>query len=761
MRKRFPGPHFPNLLRSYAIFFGGAQRAALLCCLWLGAIACSGCNFLESLLLGPSIDTKTVPNAVARVPYSFKIQASGADLSTWGISATPPGLEFDGGRIKGTPTQGGTFKFEVTLQDYSGEYVKTDSRKYTMLILDIVTTGVPNGVANSSYPPTKFAATGTVGTPAWDLSGGGLPPGMSLSNGGILGGTPTEAGAYGFTVRVTDQDTPPRSQESGFNLLVANPAPAVSFLSPASVVEGGSDFQLTVSGSGFVASSVVQWNGEDRTTLFATPGQLRAVIPAADIASGGSASITVINSRPLGGRSDALVFTVVGATPFTRASVDSAGAQGHGPSLLPAISGDGRFVAFESEADDLVSGDENRFADIFLRDTCAKAAADCRPSTIRASSAIDGGDANGPSAHAAISADGRFVVFESEATNLVADDLNQKKDIFLRDTCQGARTDCRPGTEKISTTATGADADGASHDPAVSGDGRFVAFVSVAGNLVPGGSPIAEHVFVRDTCHGADENCQPGTSVISVESGGMVSLVSHGEPSLSEDGRYVVFVSEFGTVADRRVKVVLVRDTCFAAEPGCQPSTQIVSMNQAGAVADGDSWRPRITRDGRYVVFSSKAGNLATGSGVDGSRARVYLRDTCRGALTVCAPTMRLVSTGLTNSGAEGDSLNPSISRDGRYVIFESSAANLVAGDSNGRSDIFLADLCSSDRWCAPSVTRMSRSSTGEADGESFSPVLSADGQVVAFASGAMNLIGNDSNYTVDVFVIPRTGQVP
>jgi hypothetical protein len=156
MRKTFRRPDFLKLWLPLRVFSRGVRRAALLCCLCFGITACSGCNFLESVVLGPSLDTKTVPNGVVGVPYSFKIQSSGADLSNWDISATPPGLEFDDGRIKGTPTQGGTFTFKVSVFDYSDTYVKSDSRSYTMLILDIVTTGVPNGLANSSYAATKW-----------------------------------------------------------------------------------------------------------------------------------------------------------------------------------------------------------------------------------------------------------------------------------------------------------------------------------------------------------------------------------------------------------------------------------------------------------------------------------------------------------------------------------------------------------------------------------------------------------------------------
>ena len=731
------------------------HRIALLCCLSLCGVACSGCNFVESVILGPSIDTKSVPNAVVGAPYSFKIQASGADLSSWDISATPPGLDFDGGRIKGTPTKGGSFKFEVSVFDYTHDYLKSDSRDFTMLILDITTTGVPNGVANSSYTPTTFSAIGAVGTPAWTLSGGSLPAGMSFSSAGILDGTPTTAGTYPFSVTVKDQDVPPRSRAREFSLLVQNPTPLLSSLSPTSVVEGGSDFILTLTGSDFVPTSIVRWNGEDRPTFTLNSAQLTAAIPASDIATAGSASVTVSNSAPRGGVSVPLMLPVVVATAFARASLDSAGAEANRPSLLPAISAGGRFIAFESEADNLVGGDQNRTADIFLRDTCATATPNCHPSTVRISSAIDGGDANGPSAHAAISADGRFVAFDSLASNLVANDFNQRADVFLRDTCLGAPKGCQPLTEKISSPSATEDADGASHHPSVSANGRLVAFVSAATNLTSGEPNPAEGVFLRDTCRGAEGDCQPVTSVISAVSEGILPAIFHSEPSLSEDGRYVVFVSEFGLASNKRVKIILLRDTCFGAGPECRSSIEIVSMNQeAGAVADGDSFQPRVTADGRYVVYSSKATNLAPGVGLKGGHAHVFLRDTCRHFSAACVPSTRIVSAGMQNLGLEGGSLNPTIGRDGRYIVFGSTG-------SAGVSEVFLADLCTGAPKCVSSVSRISTNSAEQADGESFSPVLSADDQYVAFASNAGNLVRNDSNFAADVFVTRRAQPLP
>jgi len=129
-----------------------------------------------------------------------------------------------------------------------------------------------------------------------------------------------------------------------------------------------------------------------------------------------------------------------------RASLNSGGVEGDNFSVNPAVSPGGRFVAFESDSIGLVPGDTNAARDVFVRDTCRGAPSGCAPSTIRVSRSSGGAQANSYSLSPAISADGRFVAFESEATNLVTGDTNERRDVFLRDTCAGASPGCTPGT---------------------------------------------------------------------------------------------------------------------------------------------------------------------------------------------------------------------------------------------------------------------------------------------------------------------------
>jgi hypothetical protein len=279
-----------------------------------------------------------------------------------------------------------------------------------------------------------------------------------------------------------------------------NPVPAISSLSPSSATAGGAGFTLTVNGSDFVNGSVVQLDGVARTTVFVSSTQLQATIPASDIAAAGTAQITVFNPAPAGGTSDILIFTIAPSTPGTldRISVATATTEGDASSALSAISADGRFVAFASLAGNLVSGDDNGVADVFVHDTCVGAAPDCTPSTVRASVASDGTQGDSESSSPAISADGRFIAFESFANNLVAGDTNGVSDIFLRDTCFAAPAGCSPSTVRVSVASDGTEGSAGSTGAAISADSRFVAFESFANNLVAGDTNGALDIFVHD-----------------------------------------------------------------------------------------------------------------------------------------------------------------------------------------------------------------------------------------------------------------------
>lgn len=513
---------------------------------------------------------------------------------------------------------------------------------------------------------------------------------------------------------------------------ITTPPQAITSISPSSAAAGGADFTLTVNGSGFVSASVVRWNGADRATTFVNTSQLTAAIPSSDISSGGVSQVRVFNDVPGGGTSNALAFAISaasGAGKVERVSVASDGTQANGDSFSPAVSADGRFIAFQSYASNLVAGDTNGAHDVFLHDTCLGAPAGCAPSTTRVSVASDGSQGNGDSGgptdqpdRIAISANGRFVAFASQASNLVAGDTNGLDDVFLRDTCIGAPVGCAPSTTRVSVKSDGSQLMFPSGTPSLSADGRFVAFAE------------DQQIFVRDTCFGALPSCTPTTTMVSVDT--PVSG-SNFAPLLSADGRFVVFENE---ASNTNTTSIFVRDTCFGALGRCSPSTSLIPVtSDNGQFAD--PFDPAVGADGRFVAFVV----LVTGA-VDPLtgfiHSRVLVRDTCAG-INGCSPSTSLAFDG----GASAGAFEPALSAEGRFMAVQIRRADLSY-------QIRVLDTCEGvPAGCTPSAIL----SVETANNLAFQPSLSADGRFVAFASAADNLVAGDTNKSVDIF-LARTG---
>jgi Tol biopolymer transport system component len=402
----------------------------------------------------------------------------------------------------------------------------------------------------------------------------------------------------------------------------------------------------------------------------------------------------------------------VGVT--TRLSVGPGGAQADGRSFVPALSADGRYAVFYSDAANLVTGDANNARDVFVRDLQSG-------ETTRASVGPVGVEANGDSFEPAISADGRFVAFSSAATNLVAGDSNNANDVFVRD--RQAST-----TTRVSVGPAGANANGGSDAPSISADGRYVAFTSAAANLVDGDTNGQRDAFVFDRQTSV-------TTRASLSFTGEQANLDSFTPELSGDGQVLVFTSfasNFVSFDDNESSDVFVRDL----QAG---TTTRVSEYTGGFQAEGDSLRPAISADGRYVAFDSDAWNLAWGDTND--TFDVYVHDRQTGSTT-------RVSVDDSGGQSDGASLRPSLSRDGRYVAYHTEASNLVPGDTNGSSDAIFYDRSSG------ATKRVSvAGGGGEANSSSLRPALSGDGRLVVFESDASNLVQGDSNQFTDVFV--------
>jgi Tol biopolymer transport system component len=347
----------------------------------------------------------------------------------------------------------------------------------------------------------------------------------------------------------------------------------------------------------------------------------------------------------------------VSSAQTERVSVSSTGGEASGSSYALSISADGQFVAFTSSASNLVDGDTNGASDVFVYDRVTE---ETRRVSVSSTGAQGNGDSYGPQ----ISADGQFVAFLSSASNLVHVDTNNLKDVFVHDRDTHM-------TRRVSVSSTGAQANRFSNDPSISADGQFVAFDSWASNLVRVDTNRQLDVFVHD------------------------------------------------------------RDTHM---------TRRVSVSSTGAQADNSSYHPSISADGQLVAFTSSASNLVDGD--TNGASDVFVRD------RTMQMTRRVSVSSTGAQASDGYSRYQSISADGQFVAFESSASNLVRADTNGWTDVFVYDLA------ADKTRRVSVSSTGaQADGYSRDPSISADGRFVAFSSSASNLVDADTNGTFDVFV--------
>ncbi len=404
-----------------------------------------------------------------------------------------------------------------------------------------------------------------------------------------------------------------------------------------------------------------------------------------------------------------------------RVSVSSAevGALG-GANFSASISADGRYVAFESLATNLVAGDTNNSWDVFVRDR--QLGTTERVSVTSAEMQVMDGGSFAPS----ISNDGRFVAFWSDTGTLVAGDTNVMVDIFLRDRQLGT-------TERVSLTSAEAQVlDGDSFNPVISADGRFIAFESYSATLVAGDTNEWVDIFVRDRTLGTTERVSVNSSEAQGTNGDSIAA------EMSADGRYIAFSSDaVGLVTgdSNNNTDVFVRDRTAG-------TTERASVDSAEGQADnGLSLSPGISSDGRYIVFYSDATDLVAGD--TNGLGDIFVRDRTAGT------TERVSLDSAESETSDNDNLSPAISGNGRFVAFFSNSTELVAGDSNGWFDVFVRD-----RTLGITVRASVNSAEAQAlNGASVTPAFSDNGFVLAFESQATNLVTGDGNNLNDVFV--------
>jgi Tol biopolymer transport system component len=391
------------------------------------------------------------------------------------------------------------------------------------------------------------------------------------------------------------------------------------------------------------------------------------------------------------------------------------GGEADGASFTPSISADGRYVAFASAASTLVAGDTNGMEDVFVYDRVAR-------TTERVSVSWLGAEGNGASYGPAISADGRSIAFTSAASNLTPGEGNEEIDIFVRDRID--RT-----TVLVSAGPQGAMGDGSSVAPSISADGRYVAFESDAATLVSDDRNGTGDVFIRDVVTAV-------TRRLSAAGNGQQTESPSFGAAISADGASVAFESFSSRLVPGDTNGAL--DVFVADVP--TGTINRVSLATDGGQANERSYSPSISADGRIVAFASFANNLVPDD--TNGLLDVFLRQWDQ-------QTTTRLSVG--PDGAQGDGLSfaPIVSADGALVVFSSEAGNLVPDDSNGIRDVFVAFTASGD---LTRLSRPGRSK-GQGDGPSLGPVVDASGVMVAFASFATNLVEGDTNGQSDVFV--------
>jgi Tol biopolymer transport system component len=334
------------------------------------------------------------------------------------------------------------------------------------------------------------------------------------------------------------------------------------------------------------------------------------------------------------------------------------------------LSANGRAVAFSSNASDLVPNDTNGVSDVFVRDLTAETTTLVSVN----SSGTAGGD--GGSVQLRLSANGQFVAFQSYASDLVANDTNGASDVFVRDLAAGITT-----LASINDAGTGSGNSG-SFDPRISADGRFVAFVSIASDLVPNDTNNTSDIFVRDAVTGA-------TALVSVNAAGTASGNGGSfELQISADGRFVAFSSIASDLVPNDTNGaadIFVRDLIAG-------TTTLASVDSSATVSgNGGSSHPRISADGRFVAFDSTASDLVAND--TNGTTDVFVRDLMTGTTTLASRNSASGTSGNNQSLLPTDSVSQVVSPDGRFIAFEGDASDLVLHDANDARDVFRFQL--------------------------------------------------------------------
>jgi hypothetical protein len=603
------------------------------------------------------------------------------------------------------------------------------------------------------------------------------------------------ATAGSVQIAVVNPTGPPNAPGGGsstpVSLVVTNPVPVLTSLSPTSFAAGTTAAStLTVNGSSLLPNSVIQIDGGARTTIFNGNTTLSATLEQGDFASAAVHRVQVVNPSPGGGVSNILTFAVDptlthGLPELLDYAFDGSEAnQGicgdtcaAGPPTLntagPGISSNGSTVVFASTSTNFFQTQANTGSDIYARTTCLTNS--CVPATTVVSAGPNKTASNGSSSEPSVDSQAAHAAFTSTASNLVGGVSfpPTNRQVYWMPVCTTSAA-CSAG-ELVSLSADGINpGNGDSYNPAISPDGRFVAFVSLATDLVSGLTTIdgkTPQVYLRDTCGGVTTSttsttCTPTTFLISTPDGTTPGNGPGSQPSVANDGAYVSFAStatNLGATAPNPngAQEIFLRTVCLPSVVGatttttCTAFNSLISTPDGVTPANGSSSESKVASGGRFVAFASTATNLAAGAG---PTQQVYLYDTCLGAATTCTPSVTLISTpdGKTPGNALseypsitlGSSTATATSTAGQFVAFASRASNLGVNAQNGVENIYVRKTClafsSTSTTCTP-VTVLASQAAGAspppANGDSLMPAISGDAHTVAFISSANNIV--------------------
>jgi hypothetical protein len=480
-------------------------------------------------------------------------------------------------------------------------------------------------------------------------------------------------------------------------------------------------------------------------TTFISSTQLSAQVPAALIASAFPVQVTLANPSLLSTTSAMSTFTInpapAGVGQTITLGVD--GAAPNGPSSNPVLSVNGEFIAFASNATNLVSP-STQFAQVYVRDTCLSSESPCTPSTQLVSAismtASEGNALAGvlPS----IGDGGRFVGFLSAATNLITPNT-QFQQAYLRDTCADD-PGCGLLTVLGSVQLNAGEPNAAATAFMLTSNNCYAIFASAATNVVP--AVTAPNQIYLSSCsdNGPAGGFTTSSALVSAGNSGIPSDQGGQQPAIDSVGRFAAFASTSTNLPGspgNGSQQVYFHDTCTTAPTGCTPSTKLISVDASGNPLVGDSQLPAISAYGQFIAFTTQV-PVAAG----GVNPEVYLYNSCQSSytnavVTNCTPSSTLISVATSGTPANGPCMSTqhAVSDDGRFALFTCSATNLVASaGSNPTNQVYARDTCVSSSGpvasCKPSTTIISIDAKGAPTGGT-SASISGDGHVAAFES--------------------------